>query len=258
MNSFTASDEVRIVYEDWSGEATSGPPVILHHGFSADAQLNWELPGVVAALVEGGRRVVAPDARGHGRSDKPHDPALYGEDRMARDMSELFDYLEFEQVDLAGNSMGAIVALITATREPRVRRLAVGGVGSGVVELGGVNTRHLDTHLLAGALRLDDPEAITDPVARSFRAFADSSPTNDRLALAAQADAVHRVRIPLERITAPTLVLAGRDDPLADRPEVLVEAIAGARLQILEGDHLGAVFAPDFAPSLVRHFAVEA
>ena len=257
MESFTTSDGVRIVYQEWRGENVAGPPVVLHHGFAADAKVNWERPGVVAAFTAAGRRVVAPDARGHGGSDKPHDPARYGEDRMARDLSELLDRLGCDEVDLVGYSMGAVVALIAATREPRIRRLAIGGVGGAVVELGGVDVRAMDRHLLADALRLDDPAQITHPMARAFRAFADATPRNDRFALAAHSDAVHQQRIALERITAPTLVIVGRDDALARRPEVLANAIAGARLQIVEGDHLGAVVAPGFADSLVRYLATD-
>jgi pimeloyl-ACP methyl ester carboxylesterase len=257
VDSFTTSDGVRIVYRDWRGEVIAGPPVILHHGFATDARFNWERTGVVSAFTDTGRRVVAPDARGHGRSDKPHDPARYGEERMAQDLSELLDHLAFERVDLVGYSMGAVVALIAATRDTRIRRLAVGGVGAAVVELGGVDRRQMDRHLLADALRLDDPEEITVPMARAFRDFADATPLNDRFALAAHSDAVHHERIPLERITAPTLVIVGRVDPLARRPEVLADAIAGARLQIVDGDHLGAVVAPDFADSLVRHLAID-
>ena len=45
--------------------------------------------------------------------------------------------------------------------------------------------------------------------------------------------------VALERIGAPTLVLAGAADPLAVRPETLAQAIPQARLQIVSGDHMG-------------------
>lgn len=253
MGTFRTSDTLQIAYEDWDADPgpATGPPVVLHHGFLADGRLNWLYGGVVGAFRAAGRRVVAPDARGHGRSDKPHDPALYGEDRMSRDLSELLDHLGLDQVDLVGYSMGAIVALITASRDPRVRRLVVGGVGSGVVEVGGVETRAMDRKLLAKGLLADDPETITDPMVRQFRQFADAIPGNDRRALAAQASSVHTAGVDLASIRAATLVIVGRDDPLAARPEVLAGAIPGARLQIVEGDHLGAMGDPVFVPSVV-------
>lgn len=253
MQRFTADDGIEIVYDEW-GTPSDQPPVLLHHGFVADANLNWVMPGVVAALVAAGRHVVAPDARGHGRSGKPHDPVRYGEARMARDLRSLMDVVGAAELDLVGYSMGAIVSLITATAEPRVRRLAVGGVGAGVVELGGVDTRVLDNAKLVPALLADDPASITDPESAGFRTFADMIGA-DRRALAAQAQVVHAEPIALDRIAVPTLVLAGDADPLATRPEVLADAIAGARLEIVSGDHTGALGDPRFVASLVEFLA---
>lgn len=245
MPSFTAADGVEIVYQTW-GEPAGEPPVVLHHGFVADANLNWVGPGVVAALADAGRWVVAPDARGHGASGKPHDPAAYGEGAMARDLGTLFDVLGAEAVDLAGYSMGAIVSLLAATTDARIRRLVVGGVGCGVVEVGGVDTRVIEPGSMVAALEADDPGTITDPGAAGFRLFADAVGA-DRRALAAQARSIRVAPLALDRITAPTLVLAGDQDPLAARPEVLAGAIPGARVALLSGDHFGAVTDPRFA-----------
>ena len=88
MERFVSFDGTEIAYQEW-GSDRGAPPVVLHHGYVVDANVNWVLPGVVDALVAAGRRVVAPDARGHGASGKPHDPARYGEDRMARDLGVL-------------------------------------------------------------------------------------------------------------------------------------------------------------------------
>ncbi|HRQ66224.1 MAG TPA: hypothetical protein PKZ76_15415, partial [Xanthomonadaceae bacterium] len=57
-------------------------------------------------------------------------------------------------------------------------------------------------------------------------------------ALAAQLRALHREAIALERIDVPTLVVAGRLERLAHRPRRLAEAIPGARLARVPGDHL--------------------
>jgi len=253
VNRFAAHDGIQIAYGAW-GTDSDRPPVILHHGFMADSHLNWVVPGVVDALVTAGRRVFALDARGHGRSDKPRDPAAYGESAMARDLMRFADEVGARRYDLVGYSMGAIVALIAASRDPRVRRLVVGGVGAGVVELGGVDTRALPTRELVAALETDDPSSIGDPGAARFRSFADAVGA-DREALAAHARVVHASPIELDRIAAPTLVLAGKDDDLAARPEVLVDAVPGAILQSLSGDHLTAIADPDFAAAIVAFLA---
>ena len=244
MSSFTADDGVTIFYDDVAptGGTEGGgplPPVVLHHGFAADAHTNWVATGVVDALVAAGRRVVALDARGHGRSDAPHDPSAYGEGRMARDLARLVDVLGVPEIDLVGYSMGAVVALILATDEPRIRRLVVGGVGAGIVEMGGVDRR----------------DTVADPVAAAFRVFVDAQGA-DRRALAAHARSVHATPIAVERITAPTLLLVGDADPLAARPETLAAPIPDCTLTVVPGDHLSAVVAPTFAPSLVAFLSV--
>jgi pimeloyl-ACP methyl ester carboxylesterase len=255
MERFTTGDGIAIAYHQFPSSADDGRPlVVLQHGFAADSSLNWVRPGVVAALNAAGRSVIAVDARGHGHSDKPHDPSFYGEGRMSQDLTELIDSLGVRSFDLVGYSMGAIVAAITATRDPRVRRLVLGGIGASVAELGGVDSRRVASPALAAALRADDASAVTDPVTASFRRFADTTGA-DRRALAAQVERVHRTAIALGSIEAPTLVLVGDRDLLATRPEVLVAAIPGARLEVIPGDHLGAVGAPGFAPAIVRFLA---
>jgi pimeloyl-ACP methyl ester carboxylesterase len=253
MRSFTTWDGIAIAYQEW-GEQASLPPVVLHHGFVADAHANWVLPGVVSALVAAGRHVVAPDARGHGRSEKPHDPDCYGEQRMARDLAALLEVIGAGQVDLVGYSMGAVVALIFASDDERVRRLVVGGVGSGIIECGGVDRRAISNESVIEALSAADPATLGESGATAFRALADALGA-DRRALVAQARSIFRGKIALDRISAPTLVLAGEADPLAVRPQLLADAIPDARLQILSGDHVGALADARFTRSIVDFLA---
>lgn len=253
MQSFTTWDGIAIAYQEWGDEA-SLPPVVLHHGFIADANANWVGSGVVDALVAAGRRVIAPDARGHGRSDKPQDPGSYGEQRMARDLAILLEVIGAAQIDLVGYSMGAVVALIFSADEERVRRLIVGGIGSGIIECGGVDRRAVSNESIIEALSVEDPSTLREPGAAAFRALADALGA-DRKALVAQATSVYRGGIALDHISAPTLVLAGDGDPLAVRPEVLAEAMPHATLKIISGDHVGAVADPCFARSIVDFLA---
>lgn len=249
MPRFRATDGVEISYRCWE-QNSELPLVLLHHGFGASGRTNWEALGIVRKLVESGRRVATIDARGHGDSDKPHDPSYYGEPRMAEDVVTLLDVLAEPAVDLVGYSMGSIVALLTAARDRRVRRLVVGGVGAGAVELGGVDTRVIPAEALVEALRSDDPASLAGSPAAPFRVFADAIGA-DRAALAAQAASVHARPIPLNRIEAPTLVLTGDDDPLAARPEVLAGALRTAMVRRVPGNHMSALRAPGFTTELI-------
>ena len=246
---FVSFDGVEISYREW-GDPTSVPPVVLHHGFAVDARTNWVLPGVVDAIVSAGRRVIAPDARGHGDSDRPTEPARYGEQAMARDLAVLIDRLGVAEVDLVGYSMGGVVAAIAAATDGRIRRLVIGGVAASLVECGGLDSRVLPQSEIIAVLLAGDPVTVAASPAMPFRALADATGA-DRRALAAQITAAHHTPIPLDAITAETLVLTGQDDPFAVRPEVLAAAIPRARVHRVPGDHLGAVRAPAFAAALV-------
>jgi pimeloyl-ACP methyl ester carboxylesterase len=254
----TVDDGTRLVCDVWVAPATAGgraalaegPPVVLHHGFAADAHLNWVRPGIVAALLAAGRWVVTVDARGHGRSDRPHDPGRYGEGRMAADLRAVIDQLGAGEVDLAGYSMGAVVAARLATEDRRIRRLVLGGVGGGLTIRTPGDGRRPAGPVIADALEADDPSTIPNRLTAAFRSFAESTGA-DRLALAAVARAIDASPIAFDRITAATLVIVGRRDELARRPDLLAAAIAGARLRITAGDHLGAVAQPAFAKALV-------
>ena len=125
MQRFRSFDQTEIAYLDEG----SGPAVLLLHGFAADHVANWVAPGVVEALVESGRRVVAADARGHGQSDKPTDPARYGGSAMVDDARALLDHLSITEVHVVGYSMGSMVASRLVPRDPRARSLVLGGIG---------------------------------------------------------------------------------------------------------------------------------
>lgn len=232
--------------------ARDGPIVVLQHGFMSSGEGNWRNTGIVSRLVEAGWRVILPDARGHGLSDKPHDQKFYGEARMAADIAGIADTLGLVEYRLAGYSMGAIVALLAAAIDDRIVRLAIGGVGEGVVAVGGADTRIASQEDIARALMVDNP-ADAPPAAAVFRAVAEAN-GGDRLALAAQARAMHQAPIPLENIKMPTLVFAGDNDPFAIHPQVLVEALPDAQLEILSGDHLGVFGDSHLAPRLIDFF----
>lgn len=248
MDRFASFDGVAIAYEDHPGDDTR-PPVLLHHGFAADTHANWRRPGVLDALVATGRRVLSIDARGHGQSDKPHDPAAYDSPAMVRDVSALLDHLGIEEVDLVGYSMGGFVSLETATRESRLRSVVLGGIGAGAVPGNGRVGPPIDVEAVASALEADEVPS-DNPAGAGFRMLADATGA-DRLALAAIVrSSAHQIDN-LEVVTCPTLVLAGDADPLVAGVDQLVKALPNARFVELAGDHLGVVGLPEFRQAII-------
>jgi pimeloyl-ACP methyl ester carboxylesterase len=244
MERIASFDGTRIAY-CCEGE---GPAVLLLHGFAASHANNWRAPGVIRALVAAGRRVIATDARGHGDSDKPHEPAAYDDDAMVHDARAVLDHLAVEEVDVVGYSMGAMIAARLVPNEPRTRSLVLAGLGGDASppRRGGSDS------VLAAALTTDDPASISSPMAKGFRRFADATGA-DRLALAA-IELGNSLRSPVrfDAITVPTLVLAGESDELIAPPQELAGRLPNARLEIVPGDHLGAPLQPEFTQALLR------
>src|SRR5215472_6186069 len=164
MKTFTSFDGIQIAYHDQG----AGPAVILLHGGHVDGlgqfgeferilpilkkrqKMFGEVfggalplpnpplegrPGVVRALLAAGARVVLPDMRGFGASDKPRETEAYANSAMARDVMALIEHLRLDAVDLIGFSMGAGTALrLLALHPTQVKSAVVAGVGDYVIE----------------------------------------------------------------------------------------------------------------------------
>ncbi len=240
---FTTFDGLQLAYT--TGGA--GPDVLLLHGFASSATGNWIQPGIADAIVASGRRVIAYDARGHGQSDKPHDPAAYENNAMLRDAQALLDFLGITRVDIVGYSMGAIVSSRLVPTEPRARSLVLGGIGGNLA----AGRNALPRERIAGALSSADGRNATNPAARAFRRFAERS-GNDLQALSAvQRAALHGSVGRLAEISVPTLVVTGADDQLAGDPAALAARIPGAVAQVIPGNHLSAVVKPELRNAIV-------
>jgi pimeloyl-ACP methyl ester carboxylesterase len=100
-----------------------GKPVILIHGWAADAEM-WD--SLIQDLSHD-YRVIALDCRGHGKSDKPTDPKQYGME-MVNDIVRLMDHLGFAKAHIVGYSMGGSIALKMLTVRPeRFLTAVIGG-----------------------------------------------------------------------------------------------------------------------------------
>lgn len=226
-----------------------GAPILLVHGFASSMQVNWIDPGWVSTLTRGGYRVIAYDHRGHGKSDKPHDPAVYEAGMMASDAFALLDHLAIDRAVLFGYSMGARVSAFAALGEPRrVQALVLGGLGIGLVN--GVG----DWDPIAAALRAPSLDDVTDERGRMFRAFADRT-RSDRVALAACIETSRRELSEDEvgRIAQPTLIGVGTRDEIAGSAEALAALMPNAQaFEIAGRDHMLAVGDRTFKERVLR------
>lgn len=123
---FTADDGVKLHYVTLGAK---GSWVVLMHGYTADADQNWFANGIAQELAKT-HRVLAFDARGHGLSDKPHDPSKYATDRFPEDAFELMDSLHIQKAHIAGYSMGGnMLRLMIAMHPERIITASFGGSG---------------------------------------------------------------------------------------------------------------------------------
>jgi pimeloyl-ACP methyl ester carboxylesterase len=93
-----------------------GTPVVLIHGMTLDVESQWDEAGTIKALAKD-YQVIAFDCRGHGKSDKPHEPAAYGIE-MVEDVRRLLDVLHITKAHLVGYSLGSSIALKFLTVHP--------------------------------------------------------------------------------------------------------------------------------------------
>jgi pimeloyl-ACP methyl ester carboxylesterase len=245
MPSFQSGD-LNIVYDDFDNGGAN--PILLVHGFATNRLENWGRTGWFAAFEQKRRRVIAFDHRGHGESDKPHDRSAYSMELMLEDAIGLMDHIGLEKADLLGFSMGAGVSLGLLLRHgDRFGDAIIGGVGGDFFD----ETKPRPD--LAGALLVDDPETLTDPIERGFRIFAEQQ-GEDRQALSACAARQGRLfdKDDLALIRNRVLVVAGQHDDLAGDPQALADLIPGAKSTLLPGcDHMYSIPHPLFKAAVM-------
>jgi len=148
------------------------------------------------------------------------------------------DHLGIPHADVMGYSLGGrIAASIALTSPQRMRSAIFGGIGMAMIEGGGPGE---NVALALEAPSLDD---VTDPVGRTFRAFADQT-RSDRLALAACMRGSRGLmsKEDARRITVPVLIAVGTTDEVAGSAPALGALIPGAEvLEIPNRDHMRAV-----------------
>lgn len=252
----------------------AGEPVLLVHGEPTWSFL-WRR--IVPPLVASGRRVVAPDLVGFGRSDKPTDAGWYSYDRHVDALTRLVHALDLRGLTVVVHDWGGPIGLrVAVENEERVDRLVVldTGISGGeapsetwlrfrdaVRHVGGA----LDVGRLvaAGTARglADDVRAAYDapfPTPESKAgtlAFPELVPTEPEHPSAAP---MNRVRDALRRWEKPALVVWGADDAvlpprIAERFVQLIPGATGPEL-VANASHFLQEDAPDEVAAAILRF----
>ncbi len=238
-----------------------GEPVLLIHGFTVDLDRQWRAPGIVEALAKN-HRVIAYDNRGHGKSDKPHDPQQYGL-VMVEDAMRLLDHLQAKRAHVVGYSMGATITNNLILIHPdRVISATLGGAAAPLQGAGEPNFDDefaQDIESGKGITRLAQfltPPGRPLPTEEQMKAInAGFYGRNDAKALAAVIRSLRALNVPEAKAQAneiPVLALIGSLDPLTGRVEKMGAKLKGMSTIVIDGaDHMNTPGRPEFAKELM-------
>jgi pimeloyl-ACP methyl ester carboxylesterase len=120
---FRSHDGLSLYYRDYPGEAT---PVICLPGLTRNSRDFEDL----AEHLSPGHRVLTPDFRGRGHSDRDPKIGNYHPGTYTGDVFGLLDQLEIQQVFVVGTSLGGLVAMIMASQQPeRLKGIVLNDIG---------------------------------------------------------------------------------------------------------------------------------
>ena len=242
-------------------ERGTGEPVVLVHSYGGDLDSEWIATGVIEALAQA-YRVIAFDVRGHGESDKPHDPKAYGVE-TAWDIARLLDHLGIEKAHVVGYSGGAhsVAQLLTLAPQRFITATLGGAAGRRKwtaeddrrteIESQEMDEGRLDSQIV----RLRAPGSRL-PTAEEMQATAERFLAGkDRHALAAMRRSNKAQVVSPEAMAAvrvPVLGIVGNRDPYHASFEELKKLMPDLEVVVLDGaTHISATAHPDFIPELL-------
>ncbi len=246
-----------------------GEAVVLIHGWMSDSSM-WgrrDRSGNTKLDTAGaeGFRLIALDCRGHGKSDKPHDPAQYGPE-MAADVVRLLDHLKIEKAHLIGYSSGAFIAgKVAATHPKRVLSIVYAGQaplvagtkapGTSEVEIFAKAVdegRDLGSYIIAV---MPEGKKPTEDWARGLAKYMFDG--KDVKAFAAAGRSFPKLEVTrkqLRKCKAPILFIHGgnESDYVKTRVAAVHKLLGRGEVKIIEGaDHMTTLARPEFGSALL-------
>ncbi|WP_394750656.1 alpha/beta fold hydrolase [Spongiimicrobium salis] len=236
QKSFQSFDGIKIAYSDEG----KGFPVLLVHGF-INTGASWNKTMLKKELLAKGYRVIAPDLRGNGASDKPQKEDAYKHDAELKDLLALIAHLGLQEYDAVGYSRGSIVLAKLLTQESRIKKAVLGGMGVHFTDPNW-DRRLLFMEAFAGNITPETEGAVT--YAKSIKADIRSLHLQQKYQPVTSKEA-------LQKIKTKVLVLAGDEDKDNGAPSDLQRAIPKSVLQIVKGDHNGTYKTAEFSQAVI-------
>ena len=237
---WTSSDRVELAYH----ELGEGRPVILLHGLFSDANMNWIKFGHAARIAAQGFRLIMPDLRAHGLSERPHEPEHYPKGVLARDLRELVAHLGLSDFDLGGFSLGARTTVEGVGEGLRPRRAILGGAG-----LEGLRHWERRKTFFVEAIEMFDRVERGDPHWLSIQFM--KSQKIDLIAAGLLLDTFEDAFMDwLQAFAMPTLVVCGSEDDDNGSAEELANVLSKADFIEVPGTHMSSVTKPEFGEAI--------
>jgi pimeloyl-ACP methyl ester carboxylesterase len=239
-----------------------GEPIVLLHGWMSDSSMWGRLDTNPAAKEY---QLIAVDLRGHGKSDKPHEPEKYGPE-MAEDVVRLLDHLKLPKAHLVGYSMGAIVAgKVAATHPDRVLSVVYGGQAPILTDKVKVDAREIEVFAKAveegkdlGAYLLEvmpaDRPKLTEEQAKALAKILYGA--KDVKAFAAAGRGIKDLDVTadqLKKCKAQILFVHGSKEAAStkERASAITKLLGRGEIKVIGGaDHMTTLTNPEFAKTI--------
>jgi pimeloyl-ACP methyl ester carboxylesterase len=237
---FISFDGTKIAYTD-NG---NGKIVLLIHGFIVDGNYNWGTSELKKQLISEGYRVIVPDLRGNGDSEKPLDENAYKNDAETKDLVALINHLQSDNYMAIGYSRGSIVLANLLTKDKRITKAVFGGMGIGFtnptwyrrIEFGNVfSGRTEPNELTRGAVEFAKDLDVNFKIMGYLQDYQPETSITE-----------------LNNIKVETLVICGDEDLDNGNPKELQEQLPNSRLSLVSGNHMSTPFSKDFAESIIK------
>ncbi len=221
---FISHDSIRIVYDD-EGE---GKVVLLIHGF-INTRKSWSASKLKEDLIQKGYRVIVPDLRGNGASDKPHSTQFWEKNNEVKDLIALIDHENIHSYSVVAYSRGVTVASELSLHDKRITKMVLGGMGDEFTDpewaiptifaLAFSSKAEL-TEMTIGAVTYAKSIGA-DMICLSMQQKYQPSPSVDAL----------------KKLNLPVLIIVGDEDNAYSKTTSLSTIFSYSQTKIVDGDH---------------------